>query len=37
MIKNNLCSIPKRLREDATLQCFEEGARGKSRGFLVWN
>jgi len=24
-----------RCKKDATLQCFEEGARGKSGGFLV--
>ena len=29
------CSIPRRHRKDTALQYFEEGARGKSRGFLA--
>lgn len=30
-----MCSIHRLVREDATLQYFEEGARGKSKGFLA--
>ena len=29
------CEINRIAREDVALQCFEEGARGKSGGFLV--
>ena len=34
--KFSSCGIHKIARKDATLPHFEEGARGKSGGFLVW-